>query len=264
MPPHTYVQGMDNDAPVPALRPSEPPAEIIAAIAARHHRAGRGVMAVVNRLGTSFEDRLQALPEGWRNRLDGATEAALLRAYGLARAGGRVPTIGGRGHVALASISGALGGLGGLPSALAELPVAVTLILHQIQEVADHYGFDPAADPTRRETLQVFGAGSPLADDDGANSAFIGARLTFTGPALNRMIATIAPRLATALGPKLAAQAVPVLGAAAGAGLNAAYMGYYREMAHVRFGLLRLALDHDPLAVQDAFRRAVAPGRIAR
>ena len=30
-------------------------------------------------------------------------------------------------------------------------------------------------------------------------------------------------------------------------------MGYYREMAHVRFALKRLALDHGPEAVAQAF-----------
>ena len=256
---------MDIDAPLPAPLRAPPPQEVIAAIAARHLRASRGVMSVVNGLGTRIEDQIKSLPEPVQNRIEAVTESALTRAYGVARlGGGAMPRLSGRGHVALASISGAAGGLGGLPTALAELPLTVTLILHAIQDVAESYGFDPEAEPTRRETLRVFGAGSPLATDDGVNSAFIGARLTFTGPALQRMIAAIAPRLATALGQKLAAQAVPVLGAVAGAGLNAAYMNYYREMAHVRFGLLRLALDHDPAEVQAAFVDAVAPARINR
>ena len=54
----------------------------------------------------------------------------------------------------------------------------------------------------------------------------------------------------------LAAQTIPVLGAAAGAGLNLAYVRYYREMAHVRFGLLKLAQSHDPQLVSRAFARA--------
>jgi uncharacterized protein (DUF697 family) len=45
------------------------------------------------------------------------------------------------------------------------------------------------------------------------------------------------------LGQKLAAQTVPILGAAAGAATNYAYTSYYQEMAHVHFGLRRLALD---------------------
>jgi hypothetical protein len=47
------------------------------------------------------------------------------------------------------------------------------------------------------------------------------------------------------LGQKLAAQTVPVLGAVAGAATNYAYTSYYQEMAHVHFGLRKLAIDAD-------------------
>jgi hypothetical protein len=85
-----------------------------------------------------------------------------------------------------------------------------------------------------------------------------------TGPALQRVLAAAAPRLAAVLGQKLMAQAVPVLGAVAGAGLNAAFTGYYREVAHVRFGLLRLAGTHGAGAVMAAFAEAARPARISR
>ena len=58
------------------------------------------------------------------------------------------------------------------------------------------------------------------------------------------------------LGQKLAAQAVPVLGAVTGAGINYAFMDYFQEMAHVRFGLRRLGQTHDPKVIAAAFRRA--------
>jgi len=60
------------------------------------------------------------------------------------------------------------------------------------------------------------------------------------------------------------AQAVPVLGAVAGAGLNAAFLGYYREVAHVRFGLLRLSERHGTERVIAAFGKAVQPVRVTR
>ena len=60
------------------------------------------------------------------------------------------------------------------------------------------------------------------------------------------------------------AQAVPVLGALAGAALNAAFIGYYREIAHVRFALLRLAERHGAEHVLQAFGAAVAPPKILR
>ncbi len=76
------------------------------------------------------------------------------------------------------------------------------------------------------------------------------------------MLAAAAPKLAAVLGQKVMAQAVPVLGAVAGAGLNAAFLGYYREMAHVRFGLLRLAERHGIEPVIKAFGQALGPARL--
>jgi uncharacterized protein (DUF697 family) len=70
------------------------------------------------------------------------------------------------------------------------------------------------------------------------------------------MIARVAPRLSVVLGQKLAAQTVPVLGAAAGAATNYAYTRYYQEMAHVHFGLARLAREggQDTKALTEALR----------
>ena len=86
--------------------------------------------------------------------------------------------------------------------------------------------------------------------------------MTVTGVALQRLISRVAPRLATVLGQKLAAQTVPLLGAAAGAATNYAYTGYYGEMAHVHFGLRRLAIDADldhATLIDDFRRRAAIP-----
>jgi uncharacterized protein (DUF697 family) len=73
--------------------------------------------------------------------------------------------------------------------------------------------------------------------------AFLSTRVTLTGAAVHGIMKSVAPRLATVLGQKLAAQTVPVLGAAAGAATNYAYTSYYQEMAHVHFGLRRLARE---------------------
>ena len=62
---------------------------------------------------------------------------------------------------------------------------------------------------------------------------------------MQSLIAKVAPRLAVVLGQKLAAQAVPVLGAVAGAATNYAYTSYYEDMAHIHFGLRKLAIDAD-------------------
>ena len=76
-------------------------------------------------------------------------------------------------------------------------------------------------------------------------SGCLSARMALSGTAMQAVIARVAPRLATVLGQKLAAQAVAVLGAATGAATNYAYTSYYTDMAHVHFGLRRLAIDAD-------------------
>ena len=80
-------------------------------------------------------------------------------------------------------------------------------------------------------------------------------RLGGSGPV--KLIAAVAPRLATALGQKLAAQSVPVLGAVAGATTNMVYTRYYQEVAHVHFGLRRLAINANipPAQVLEQFRK---------
>ena len=85
-----------------------------------------------------------------------------------------------------------------------------------------------------------------------------------TESALEGVIATVAPRLAAALGQKLAAQAVPVLGAVSGAALNAAFLRYYREVARIRFALMRLAVQHGGAAVAARFAEATAAPRLTR
>jgi hypothetical protein len=72
---------------------------------------------------------------------------------------------------------------------------------------------------------------------------FLTAKVTITGPALNGLIARVAPRFAAVLGQKLAAQAAPVLGAVAGAAVNYTFTSYYQDIARVHFGLKRLARD---------------------
>lgn len=246
-------------APPVLWRAPGPPADAIAHLAARHARASGGAITVLNSFGGALESRLSNLPPEARNRIEAITRAALEQGYGLAR---RAPPLTGRdgaASTALAALMGAAGGIGGLTTAIAELPVTIMLILHALQEVAQRHGFDPDNEAVRRETLRVFGSGGPLARDDGVDTAFITARLTLTGPGLAGMIATVAPRLAATLGPKVVAQSVPVLGAVAGAGINAAYMRYFRDMAEVRFGLLSLATQHDPADVLSAFRAAADP-----
>ncbi|MGL4238317.1 EcsC family protein [Tabrizicola sp.] len=248
------------DQTLPAVRPTDLSVDI-ALLAARYKRANGPVMQLVNRLGGSLEGQLSALPAGFRGQIERMTAQALETSYGIA---GRAPDLGERGPMVAAIATGAAGGVGGLATAIAELPITVTLFLNTIRAVAVEHGHDPDAPWVRAECLQVFGAGSPLAQDDGVNTSFLTARLALTGSAVQNLITTIAPKLAAVLGQKLAAQAVPVIGAVSGATLNAAFLNYYREVARVRFALLKLADQHGAELVLEEFRLAVEPPRIIK
>ena len=249
---------MDQKLPVAA---SADLATEVAELARRYKRANGPVIRLVNRLGITLENQLSLVPEGVRGQLERLTAQALETSYGLAA---RAPDLGQRGPMLAAVVTGAAGGVGGLATAVAELPVTVTLFLNTIRAAARDAGLDPDADWVKAECLQVFAAGSPLAQDDGVNTSFFASRLALTGSSVRNLIATIAPRLAAVLGQKLAAQAVPVIGAVSGAALNAAFLSYYREVARVRFELVKLAQIYGAEAVEAEFRIAVTPPKIIR
>lgn len=235
--------------------------EALATLARRYRRANGPVMQLMNRLGGSLESQLDLLPASVRVQLETVTARALEAAYGMAR---HTPDLGQRGPLAAVMVSGAAGGAGGLATAVAELPVTVALILNAIRAEARAAGLDPDAVGVREDCLRVFSAGSPLAGDDGVNTSFLTARLALTGSAVQNLIRTIAPRLAVVLGQKLAAQAVPVVGAVTGAALNAAFLNYYRELARIRFALVKLSEIYGAEPVLSAFAAAAEPPRIAR
>ena len=216
------------------------------ALAKRYKSAGGLGISVLNLVGGSADSLLKTLPEGVRGNLEAATVTALNQAMKAANSSRNVvPDQKSWLNQTVSAALGAAGGAGGLPTALAELPVTTTLLLRVIQGVAVEHGFDPKSENVQFDCVHVFSAAGPLSDDDGADLGFLAARVTLTGKAMQSLIAKVAPRLAVVLGQKLAAQAVPVLGAVAGAATNYAYTSYYQDMAHIHFGLRKLAIDAD-------------------
>jgi hypothetical protein len=214
---------------------------------ARHYRTAVGVgIKLLNRLGGSAESLLDQLPEPVRHGLTGATEQALWLAMNAAQGSRRaVPDQPPWVNTAVTTAMGAAGGLGGVSTSLMELPATTTMLLRSIQGAAAREGFDPAEDGVKFDCVRVLSAAGPVSHDDGADTGFFSARLTLTGPTMQRLIAMVAPRLSVVLGQKLAAQSVPILGAIAGGGTNYVYTRYYQQIAHVHFGLRRLAADVD-------------------
>jgi hypothetical protein len=228
-----------------SLSPEEIEAELEAL--AQRYRAASGLgINLLNLIGGKFESLLAQLPAGARGQLGQATEQALHLAMQAARQSRRVvPGQSRRVNRLVSTAMGAAGGAAGLPGALVELPATTAFLLRTIQDAAAAQGFDPNSESVIFDCLRVFSAAGPLARDDGSDTAFVSLRFSLSGQALNQVITTVAPRLATALGHKLAAQSVPILGAAAGATVNYVYSGYYHEVAQVHFGLRRLAIEAD-------------------
>lgn len=214
---------------------------------ARRYQAASGVgITLLNGLGGQAENLLDRLPQGVQHQLTRATAQALRMALLAAQQSRRLlPAQSPKMNRMLSTAMGAAGGAAGLPGALVELPATTAFLMRVIQDAAAAQGFDPNAESVLFDCLRVFASAGPLAQDDGAETAFLSLRLSLSGQALNQLINTVAPRLASALGHKLAAQSVPILGAAAGATANYVYSGYYHEVALVHFGLRKLALEAD-------------------
>ena len=216
----------------------------IDALVVRHRSADSLGMQVVTMIGGRVENLIDRLPNEARGSLEGATRRALEVAFdAAARSRGRLPDTSDWLNTAVSTAMGAAGGSGGLPTAMAELPVTTTVLLRAIQGIAAEHGFDPAEESVRMDCLQVFAASGPLERDDGADIAFLAARMSLTGASVSGLISKLAPRLSAVLGQKLAAQTVPIIGAVAGAAVNYAFTSYYQQMAHVYFGLKRLSRD---------------------
>jgi len=239
-----------------------PVEDVLDMLAARYRAADGGGMRLVSLIGGSADNLIDRLPPAIRGRLEAATTVALETAFDLAHASrGVVRDRSDWLNTAISAALGAAGGAGGLPTALAELPVTATVLLRAIQGIAADHGFDPADEAVRVECLRVFATAGPLKKDDSADLGFLTARIALTSPSVRQAIAVVAPRLALVFGQKIAAQAAPVVGALSGAAVNWVFTSYYQDMARIHFGLMRLSRDSGvPRAVlEDGLRARLRP-----
>lgn len=229
--------------------------EALEALAKRYRNAGGMGMQVLSLIGGKAEGLLDRLPGDVRGRLDKATGMALNVAVKAAHGSrGMVGDQPGWLNTVTTTAMGAAGGFGGVSASLAELPVTTTVLMRAILGVAAEHGFDPSEENVQFDCIEVFAASGPLGVNEAADFSFLTARFALTGKTVQGVIARVAPKLAVAMGQKLAAQTVPVLGAVAGAATNYAYTSYYQEVAHVSFGLRRLAIEADvpyPILVEE-------------
>jgi len=159
------------------------------------------------------------------------------------------------------ALSGALGGMGGFATTLAELPVTTALIMRSVADIARAEGLNLHEPEVRTACIEVFAFGGPLQEDDDADIAFWATRLA--GQEMAQLMAGVVLRYAPMLMTKLGAQAVPLVGAAVGAGLNLVYMEFYQRMARVIFALRPLELAHGRATIRRRFAEVVDARRAA-
>ncbi|MEM8553805.1 MAG: EcsC family protein [Pseudomonadota bacterium] len=243
---------------IPADLTPEDRASVIRDLAKRHADADTGLMRAINSVGGAIETPLKRLPQSTQDQLQRVVRAGLEQAYKGAAASERAAgPLSSWQTTGLAVVSGAGAGALG-PVGYGEIPLTITLIFREIRAVARSYGFDPEDEVIKQVCLSVFASGGPLPEDDGVDSALISARVALSGPGLTSLLNKVSARLAQAIAQKMGAQTIPVLGALGGGAVNYAFMRYYTAMAHVTFGLRRLAMDGSPGEVTAEFRRALA------
>lgn len=191
-------------------------------------------------------------------------------------------------HTALTALTGAGGGMFGLPGLAVELPATTMLMLRSIASIAAEHGADLSDPTTRLECLAVFSLGSqPLEEME---SAYLTTRLSLamavrqasqflavhtarevsdaltkgTAPMLMRLINTIAARFQVVVSEKVAAQTVPLLGAGLGALINAAFTDHFNRVANYHFAIVELERRYGRETVQTAYENACRLRRLGR
>lgn len=224
--------------------------------------------------GTPVEMLGGVLPKPARAAVAKATGTALEKALQVAlatmRGDARPPTD--RLHKAAVGLSGAAGGLFGLPGLAVELPVSTTIMLRSIADIARSEGEDLGNPDAALACLQVFALGGRAASDDSVDAGYFAVRGALAhsmaqaarviaergvviegAPVVVRFVAIVAARFGVTVGQKVALQAVPVIGAAGGALVNLAFIDHFQEMARGHFAVRRLERAHGPTLVQAAY-----------
>jgi hypothetical protein len=218
---------------------------------------------ITSRIGAPIQRFFKALPDTWRDRLQAALRASLERTLAAAiySLGGDSPRRRGglRLHRAMGAVSGAAGGLFGLPAVLAELPVTSGIILRSIADIAKSEGENLDDPEVRLACMEVFALGGRSASDDAADIGYYGIRLALgahltriservaaggivrlSPPGLVRFLAEIAARFGVAVTQKVALQMVPILGAGTGSLINLVFIEHFQEIARAHFTMRRL------------------------
>jgi hypothetical protein len=276
---HTFNQGRAMDDHNPDNHPHGITAEHMAELAqAKQVLEHPGYISrLTDMIGMPLERAVASLPEPLRNKLSEATTAALQRCLDTAVAslrGAQPSAISSpRLHSAAVALTGAAGGVFGLPGLALELPISTIVMLRSIADIARAEGEDLQATEAQLACLMVFSLGGPSAADDASESGYYAARIALTkaiaeasaylakhrvakgsAPAIVRLIAMIAARFNVQVSQKAAAMMVPVVGAAGGAIVNTLFINHFQDMARGHFTVRRLERQYGAGTIQQAYR----------
>ena len=208
----------------------------------------------IDLLGQALPDSVtQAVSAATSKGLDLALKVALRTMHHTPHAGSELL------HKALATASGATGGVFGLAALPLELPISTIIMLRSILDIARFEGEDLSDPEAALSCVQVFAFGGWTGSDDASESGYFTVRAVLArsvteaarfvaergmveggSPALVRFVAQVASRFGVVVSQKLAAQAVPILGALGGAAVNYAFIEHFQELARGHFTVRRL------------------------
>lgn len=235
-------------------------------------------MKLTSVLGTSLEKGFALLPSGWpetvaalsRRALEAAVRSAILTMKAQQPRRQAANSL----HRLMVAGTGAFGGFWGIPALAVELPLATTIMLRSIADIARSEGHlitDPAV---KVACIEVFAFGGPGKSDNGAETGYFAVRAglaqvvsdaaghiagkglpTSVPPVVVRLLSQVASRFGVQVSEKIAAQALPVIGALGGAVINTLFIDHFQAMARGHFILLRLEQKYGPEQVRSAYLR---------
>ena len=227
-------------------------------------------------LGKPIERGLSALPTGAGEFLANATRKSLDAAltFAVASMDERRRDSVDWGHKLAVAMTGAAGGLFGLPALAVELPLSTTIMLRSIADIARSEGELVRTAETKLACIEVFALGGRLPGDDASESAYFAVRLALaktlaeaaehlagrgaagaTVPAVVRYMSQVAVRFGVPVSEKAIAQTLPIVGAAGGALLNTLFIDHFQDMARGHFIVRRLERVYGADVVRLAYLR---------
>lgn len=231
---------------------------------------------VMNLIGKPIEKGIALLPDVVEHKIAKACNIALGKAadialFTLQDSEGEKPS--NWFHRVSVWATGALGGFGGLPGTLVELPVSTTIMLRSIFDIAKGEGENIYDIDTKLAALQVLALGSESTSDDLADTAYYSVRMGMAmqvraayqflknsgklvdkgAPQLIQLLQKIATRFSIPVTEKAVAQAMPFISAVIGAGLNDIFIAHFQDMAHGHFTVRRLEREYGKDIVEQTY-----------